>query len=72
MVEKIKVVGVPGRLAFSAPRGGKRISHDAPVIVAKTDWIKARLSEGDIVEYAEPKTKTAPQAAASASSNNGA
>ena len=72
MVEKIKVVGVPGRLAFSAPTGGKRITHDAPVLVAKTDWVKARLAEGDIVEYAEPKPQTPAQAAPAAASNKGA
>lgn len=72
MVDKIKVIGVSGRLAFSAPTGGKRITHDTPVLVAKTEWIKARISEGDIVEYAEPKPQAAPQAAPAASTNKGA
>ena len=72
MVDKIKVIGVPGRLAFSAPKGGKRITHDAPVLVSLTDWVKTRLDEGDIQKYMEPKPQAAPQAAPAASTNKGA
>lgn len=73
MVEKIKVVGVPGRVAFSAPTGGKRVPHDAPIIVARTAWVEARLLEGDIELFVEPKLKaSAPAVSQDSGTNKGA
>lgn len=52
----ISVKAAPGRVAFSAPRGGERIPNDRFVLVENTPWV-ARLIEhhGDLI--AEPKAE---------------
>ena len=46
----IAVKALPGRVAFTAPRGGERIPHDVFKTVEHTAWIEALLTKhGDIV-----------------------
>lgn len=47
---RIQVRAKPGRVAFSAPRGGKRIPEDeVGILVERTSWIQRLLDvHGDI------------------------
>lgn len=56
-MEKTKIIGVEGRVAFIAPRGGRRVPHDRPIKVELTEWIRRRLFDGDIALFEEPKAK---------------
>ncbi len=57
-VKYVSVKAVPGRLAFTAPRGGASIPHDTYVEVEETAYIRRlRDFHGDIVE--EPSAPVA-------------
>jgi hypothetical protein len=56
-VKYVSVKAVPGRLAFTAPRGGASIPHDRYVEVEETKYIRRLIDfHGDIVE--EPAAPT--------------
>lgn len=60
----VSVKTKPGRVAFSAPRGGDAIPHDRYVPVERTPWIERLISvHGDI--EVEPATRNAPAAPSS-------
>jgi hypothetical protein len=64
-VKYVSVKAVPGRLAFTAPRGGASIPHDTFVEVEETNYIRRLIDfHGDLVEQpvapvASAKTKKA-------------
>lgn len=47
MSEKISVIGVQGRVAYTGMRGD-RIPTDRAITVKLTPWIQRRLNDGDI------------------------
>jgi len=49
MAKLITVEGVEGRVAYSAPSGGKLIPVGVPTVHAESKWLKDRLTDGDIV-----------------------
>lgn len=53
--DKIKVIGVPGRVAYTAAQGGENIPRDRPIRVVRDDWIERRLADGDIILFEENK-----------------
>ena len=57
MSEYIRVIGVAGRVAFSAARGGEKIALDRPMRVLRDEWINKRLDDGDIAIFADEPTK---------------
>jgi hypothetical protein len=49
-MERIKITGVVGRVAFTAARNGIRVPYNKEITVPKTLWIERRLAVGDIRE----------------------
>lgn len=57
----IRVKAKEGRVAFTAPRGGRQIPHDRYIAVDKTPWIVRLLEHhGDIVQEPEAASAKAP------------
>lgn len=55
MAKLIHVEGVEGRVAYSAPTGGKLIPVGSVTILPESKWLNDRLTDGDIVFAKKPK-----------------
>lgn len=52
MSKLIEIAPVPGRVAFTAPKGGKIVS--GPMTVRRSAWIDRIIASGDVKEVKKP------------------
>lgn len=61
MTQIIRVKAAPGRVAFSAPRGGRRIPEDAAIAIPLTPWVQSLIdNHGDVIVVGDEPAPEAP------------